>query len=30
LRHVSTLELTIDPDLGKGQAYAALVAWRMA
>ena len=30
LSHVLTLELTIDPDLGKGQAYATLAEWRVA
>jgi hypothetical protein len=30
LSHVLALELTIDPDLGKGQAYAALREWRVA
>lgn len=30
LRHVLALELTIDPDLGKNQAFAALAEWRMA
>ncbi len=30
LTHVLALELTIDPDLGKGQAYAALEEWRVA
>jgi hypothetical protein len=30
LSHVLALELTIDPDLGKGQAYAALAEWRVA
>jgi hypothetical protein len=30
LSHVLALELTIDPDLGKGQAYAALTEWRVA
>ena len=30
LSHVLALELTIDPDLGKGQAYAALIEWRVA
>jgi hypothetical protein len=30
LRHVLALELTIDPDLGKKQAFAALAEWRMA
>jgi len=30
LRHVLALELTIDPDLGKNQAYAVLAEWRMA
>jgi hypothetical protein len=30
LTHVLTLELTIDPDQGKGQAYAALIEWRVA
>jgi hypothetical protein len=30
LSHVVALELTIDPDLGKGQAYAALAEWRVA
>jgi hypothetical protein len=30
LRHVLALELTIDPDLGKNEAFAALAEWRMA
>jgi hypothetical protein len=30
LTHVLNLELTIDPDQGKGQAYAALIEWRVA
>jgi hypothetical protein len=30
LHHVSALELTIDPDLGKNQAFAALANWRLA
>jgi hypothetical protein len=30
LRHVLALELTIDPDLGKNQAFAVLAEWRMA
>ena len=30
LHHVLALELTIDPDLGKNQAFAALAEWRMA
>jgi hypothetical protein len=30
LRHVLALELSIDPDLGKNQAFAALAEWRMA
>jgi hypothetical protein len=30
LRHVLALELTIDPDLGKNQAFATLAEWRMA
>jgi hypothetical protein len=30
LRHLLALELTIDPDLGKNQAFAALAEWRMA
>jgi len=30
LRHVLALELTIDPDLGKNQAFAALAEWRVA
>ena len=30
LGHVLALELTIDPDLGKGQPYAALTEWRVA
>jgi hypothetical protein len=30
LHHVLALELIIDPDLGKNQAFAALVEWRMA
>jgi hypothetical protein len=30
LRRVLALELTIDPDLGKNQAFAALAEWRMA
>ena len=30
LSHVLALELTIDPDLGQGQAYAALTEWRVA
>ena len=30
LRHVLALELTIDPDLGKNQAFAALADWRLA
>jgi len=30
LSHVLALELAIDPDLGKGQAYAALAEWRVA
>ena len=29
LRHLLALELTIDPDLGKNQAFAALAEWRM-
>jgi hypothetical protein len=29
-RHVLALELAIDPDLGKNQAFAALTEWRMA
>jgi len=27
---VLALELTIDPDLGKNEAFAALAEWRMA
>ena len=30
LHHVLALELTIDPDLGKNQALAALADWRLA
>jgi hypothetical protein len=30
LHHVLTLELTIDPDLGRSQAFAALADWRVA
>jgi hypothetical protein len=30
LRHVLALELTIDPDLGKNQAFAALADWCLA
>jgi hypothetical protein len=30
LRHVLALELTIDPDLGKNQAFATLAEWRIA
>ena len=30
LHHVLALELTIDPDLGKNQAFAALAEWRLA
>jgi hypothetical protein len=30
LRHVLALELTIDPDLGKNQAFATLTEWRVA
>jgi len=30
LHHVLTLELNIDPDLGKAQAFAALADWRLA
>ena len=30
LRHVLALELAIDPDLGKNQAFAALAEWRLA
>jgi hypothetical protein len=30
LSHVLALELAIDPDLGKGLAYAALAEWRVA
>jgi hypothetical protein len=30
LYHVLALELTIDPDLGKKQAFAALADWRLA
>jgi hypothetical protein len=30
LNHVLTLELNIDPDLGKAQAFAALSDWRVA
>ena len=30
LHHVLTLELTIDPDLGKNRAFAALADWRLA
>ena len=30
LTHALALELTIDPDQGKGQAYAALLEWRVA
>src|SRR5215831_18646599 len=30
LRRVLALELAIDPDLGKNQAFAALAEWRMA
>ena len=30
LRHVLALELTIDPDRGKNQAFAVLAEWRMA
>jgi hypothetical protein len=30
LHHVLALELTIDPDLGKNQAFAALADWRLA
>jgi hypothetical protein len=30
LSQVLTLELSIDPDQGKGQAYATLIEWRVA
>jgi hypothetical protein len=30
LHHVLALELIIDPDLGKNQAFAALAEWRIA
>jgi hypothetical protein len=30
LHRVLALELTIDPDLGKNQAFAALADWRLA
>jgi hypothetical protein len=30
LHHVSALELNIDPDLGKNQAFAGLAGWRIA
>ena len=30
LHHVLILALNIDPDLGKGQAFAALADWRVA
>jgi hypothetical protein len=30
LRHGLALELTIDPDLGKNQAFATLAEWRIA
>lgn len=30
LHHVLALELSIDPDLGKNQAFAALAEWRIA
>ena len=30
LNHVLALELIIDPDLGKNQAFAALAEWRIA
>ena len=30
LRHALTLELTIDPDLGKNAAFARLAEWRVA
>jgi hypothetical protein len=30
LHHVLALELTIDPDLGKNQAFAGLASWRLA
>jgi hypothetical protein len=30
LHHVLALELTIDPDLGKNQAFAGLADWRLA
>jgi hypothetical protein len=30
LHHVLTLELIIDPDLGKNQAFAALADWHIA
>jgi len=30
LHHVLALELTIDPDLGQNQAFAALTDWRLA
>ena len=30
LHHVLALELIIDPDLGKNQAFAALTEWRIA
>jgi len=30
LRHVLAVELTIDPDLGKNEAFATLAEWRMA
>ena len=30
LHHVLAMELIIDPDLGKNQAIAALVDWRIA
>jgi hypothetical protein len=30
LRHVLAVELTIDPDLGRNEAFATLAEWRMA
>jgi hypothetical protein len=30
LHHVLALELTVDPDLGKNQAFATLAEWRIA
>jgi hypothetical protein len=30
LHHVLTVELTIDPDLGRNEAFATLAEWRMA